>query len=74
MAAIVPLLLFTSSVFRFAAREQRQALDARAPNVPDKLILTTDAEVVRYALPLDVLATSCIARELIAAAKSAAAA
>jgi hypothetical protein len=29
---------------------------------------------VRYAVPLDVLATSCVARELIAAAKSAAAA
>jgi hypothetical protein len=43
-------------------------------HVADKLILATDAEVVRYAVPLDALATSCVAGGLIAAVASAAAA
>ncbi len=66
-------LLFAIFQDGSAAREQRQALEVRALQVANKLILATDAEVVRYAVPLDALAISCVARGLIAAAKSAAA-
>ncbi len=62
-AAMVPLLLFAIFQVGFAAREQRQALEARALNVADKLILAADAETVRYGTLLDTLATSRGLRE-----------
>lgn len=71
---MLPFLLLAIFQVGLAAREQRYALDARALDVADKLILATDAEVVRYAMPLDVLATSRGVRELIAAVESAGAA
>ena len=60
---MVPLLLFAIFQVGFAAREQRQELEARALNVADKLILAADAETVRYGTLLDTLATSRGVRE-----------
>ncbi len=55
---MVPLLLFAIFQVGFAAREQRQEVEARALNVADRLILAADVEAARYATLLDALATS----------------
>ena len=62
-AAMVPVLLFAIFQVGFAAREQRQELEARALNVAGKLVLAADAETVRYGTLLDTLATSRGLRE-----------
>ncbi len=57
-AALVPLLLFAIFQIGFAAREQRRAVEARALNLSQQLIIRTDGETNRIATILDALATS----------------
>ena len=54
----MPLLLFATFQIGFAAREQRRAIEARALNLSEQLIIRADGETKRINAVLDALGTA----------------